>query len=176
MGEVREDVLEEVESHSETLTLEDFVRLIEENHYEAEPGVDRGLLADYAEAAFFDVDLAQLDDRTTDSESWVAGEPLYEVGENRVSAYPLTWHEAFGGTDDLRTIIEMIQDEVTEPEGTQYEAVTEQGIPEDKILRVAQVVAGIDRQTTRNALKRLRDNGEIEEYASQARSPTIRLS
>ena len=175
MGEVREDVLEEVESHSETLTLEDFVRIIEEHHYDTGPGVDRGLLADYAEAAFFDVDLAQLDDRTTDSESWVAGEPLYDVGEGRVSAYPRGWHEAFRGIDDVRAVVEVIQEEVTEPEGTQYEAVTEKGVPEEKVLRIAQVAAGIDRQTTRDQLKQLRKNDEIEEFASQGRSPTIRL-
>ena len=175
MGNVREDVLEDVESHSETLDLADFVRLIEEQTHEAEPGVSRETLADYAEAAYFDVDLDQLDDHVTDSEGWAPGDRLYEVRDGRVSAYPRNWHEAFGGLDDFRDLIAVIQSEVTESEGSMYESVTEKGIPEEKLLRVAKVTEGIDRDASRERLEDLRHRGEIEGYASQNKNPTVRL-
>ena len=177
MGDPREEAVEQLEKHQETLRLDDFVRIVELHHRDEGPGVARDLLADYAEAAYFDVDLEALDDRVTDSDAWEEGEKLYDLGDGRISTYPPDWHEALGDTSDLKHVIEVIQNEVTEPEGDQLEAVTEErGVPEEKILRVAEVVAGIDRGSTREELKRLRKNDEIEEFASQHRDPTIRLS
>ena len=176
MVNLQSHVVEELESHSETLNLQDFVRIVEEHHRGDGPGVDRELLAAYAEEVYFDVDLSAVDERLTDAEEWTSGRHLYEVGDGRISAYPTDWHEAISGTEDVRDVIEIIQREVTEPEGNESEAVTEDGVPEEKILRVARTVAGIDRQDARDEIKRLRENDEIEEFASQHPNSRIRLA
>lgn len=175
MGDPQTDVVEELESHSETLGLRDFVRTVEKHHREDEPGVERELLADYADAVYFDVESSAFEDRLTANEEWTAGEKLYEVADGRISAYPASWHETISETDGVRKIIELIQSDVTEPEGDAREAVTEEGVPEEKVLRVAETVAGIDRADTREQISALRKSGEIEEFASQHRNPRLHL-
>lgn len=193
MVEVREEVVEQLEAHQETMRLEDFVRIVERDHRgdgagvdrengsgvdrENEAGVDRETLTAYAEAVYFDVDRSAIDERVIDSNEWAEGEHFYEVGDGRVSVYPPDWHEAFADTSDVRDVLEVIQRETTEPEGDAKEAVTEeQGVPEEKLFWVAETVADIDRETVRERLKQLRQEGEIEEFASQHRNPTIRIS
>jgi hypothetical protein len=176
MVETRQQVVDELEKHQETMQLADFVRIVEQHQPTDVTGVDSETLAAYADAVYFDVDVSAIDERVTDSESWAEGDHFYEVGDGRISAYPPDWHAALGGIEDLKRVIEVIQTETTEPEGDDREAVTERGVPEEKVLRVAEVVAGIDGETAREELKRLRQNGEIEEFASQHRNPTIRLA
>ncbi|WP_137287549.1 hypothetical protein [Halorussus salinisoli] len=177
MTEIREEVVEELDSHSETITLQEFVRIVETHHGVAGRGVDRDLLAAYADAVYYDVDLDALDERTTDSDEWREGGRFYEVGEGRLSVYPPSWHETMASTDDIRDVIELIQSEVTEAEGDTWQAVTEErGVPEEKVLHVGEVVAGIDRQDARDRIKELRQNGDVEEFASQHRNPSLRLS
>ena len=176
MTEVREHVTAEIENRDETLTPEEFVRIVEAHHETRGRGIDWATLEAYAEAVRFDVDLDQFRERTIRSDSWEPGDHFYAFGDDRVSVYPPDWHETIAGTEDIREVIRVIQDETTEPEGDQREAVTGQGVPEQKVLRVAETVAGIDRQAARDQIKRLRQNGEIEEFASQHRNPTIRLA
>ncbi|WP_134672154.1 hypothetical protein [Halorussus marinus] len=177
MSEVREGVVEELDEHSETMTLREFVQTVERRHPSDRRGIDPDLLAAYAEAVYFDVDLGALDDRVTDSESWSEGERFYEVGDGRISAYPPDWHDAMDGIDDIRDVVELIQTEVADAEGDMWGAVTEErGVPESKVLAVGETVANIDREAARERIKELRQNGEIEEFASQHRNPTIRLS
>ena len=176
MTEVREHVTAEIENRDETLTPEEFVRVIEAHHETRGRGIDWATLEAYAEAVRFDVDLDQFRERTIESDSWEAGDHFYSFGDDRVSVYPPDWHDTIAGTGDIREVIRVIQDETTEPEGDQREAVSERGVPEQKVLRVAETIAGIDRQAARDQLKRLRDEGEIEEFASQHRNPTIRLA
>ena len=177
MTDVREDVVEEIDSHSETVTFVEFVQTVETHHRDEGQGVGRDLLAGYADAVYFDVDLNAVDERLTDSDRGEEGGKLYALGGRRVSAYPPSWHETVAEADDIRDIIQVIQDEVTEPEGDQQEAVTEQqGVPQQKVLRVAETIAGIDNDVARDRLKELRQNDEIEEFASQHRNPTIRLN
>jgi len=177
MTEVREDVVEELDDHSETMTLREFVQTIERHHAAGHRGVDRDLLAGYAEAVYFDVDLEALAERVTDSDAWREGGRFYEVGDDRISAYPPDWHEAMDDTGDIRDVVELIQTEVTDAEGDMWGAVTEErGVPEPKVLTVGETVADIDRADARERIKELRQRGEIEEFASQHRNPTIRLS
>jgi len=176
MTEVRESVVEELDDHSETMTLREFVQTIERHHGAGGRGVDRNLLAAYAEAVYFDVDLGALDDRVTHSDGWQEGGRFYEVGDGGVSAYPPDWHAAMDDTDDIRDVIELIQSEVTDAEGDMWAAVTEErGVPEPKVLAVGETVAGIDPEDARDRIKELRQNDELEEFASQHRNPTIRL-
>lgn len=176
MTDVREEVVEELDSHSETLTLHEFVQFVEAHHRDEGRGVDRDLLAAYADAVYFDVDLDAIDERLTDSDEWEAGGRFYDLGDGLLSAYPQDWHETISDPDDIRDLIEVLQTEVTDPEGDQREAVTEKrGVPQPKVVRVAKTVAGIDRETTRDRIEELRDADEIEEFASQHRDPTVRI-
>ncbi|MFC7080070.1 hypothetical protein [Halorussus caseinilyticus] len=133
------------------------------------------MLAEYADAVYFDVDLDAVDERLTDSDEWEAGGRFYDLGD-RISAYPLDWHETVSDTHDIRDVIEVIQAEVTEPEGDRQEAVTEErGVPQPKVIRVAETVAGIEKSDTEKRIKELRKNGEIEAFATQHRDPTLRV-
>lgn len=176
MTEVREHVTAEIENRDETLTPEEFVRIVEAHHETRGRGIDWATLEAYAEAVRFDVDLDQFRERTIDSDSWEAGDHFYSFGDDRVSVYPPDWHETIAGTEDIREVIRVIQAETTEAEGDERGAVTDRGVPEQKVLHVAETVAGIDRQAAREQIKQLRQNGEIEEFASQNRNPTIRLA
>ncbi|WP_135830118.1 hypothetical protein [Halorussus halobius] len=173
MAEVREDALDQIDSH-ESLLVNDFVRYVEEHHHDGPPGVDRDLLAAYAEAAAFDVDMSALDDDLVDSDEWVPGKKLYHLGEGRISTYPPSWHEAFDGLDDLLDLVATIETQVTESEGTQFEAVTEEGVPEVKLYRMARVAAGIDREAVQSRLDDLSDAGEIT-WDPTVRDPRIQL-
>ena len=175
MTDVREDVVEALDSHSETITFEEFVQTIEAHHRDEGQGVGRDLLAAYADAVYFDVDLDAVDDRLTDSDEWEAGGQFYDLGD-RISVYPPDWHETVSDTHDIRDVIEVIQAEVTEPEGDQREAVTEKrGVPQPKVIRVAETVAGIEKADAEKRIKELRKNGEIEAFATQHRDPTLRV-
>jgi hypothetical protein len=180
MVETRQAVVDQLEANQETMRLNDFVRIVEEHHAGRDAGgqvgVERDLLGAYADAVYFEVDASAIDEHATESGSWVDGDHFYEVGDGRLSVYPPDWHDALGGIDDLKHVIEVIQTETTDPEGDAQEAVTERsGVPEEKVLRVAETVAGIDREAAREKLKQLRHDDEIEEFASQHRNPTIRL-
>ncbi|MFC4450493.1 hypothetical protein [Halorussus aquaticus] len=177
MTEVREDVVAELDHESEVMTLREFVRVIETHHANEGRGVPRELVEEYADAVRYDVDLDSLDDRTTDSDEWREGGRFYDLGEGRISIYPRDWHETMASTDDIRDVVEIIQREVTAAEGDMWEAVSEErGVPEEKVFHVGEVVAGIDRDDARDRIKELRKNGEIEEFASQHRNPTIKLA
>jgi hypothetical protein len=176
MVDLKEAVVTQLEKHEETMRLDDFVRWIETHHRESGPGVDLDLVEAYAEAVYFDVDLSAIDDRLTDSDEWAPGHSIYEIGDGRISNYPAAWHEQLEDTDDIRDVIAVIQNGVTEPEGDQRKAVTEErGVPQPKLFRVCEAVAEIDKEAARERIKELRQNDEIEEYASQHRDPTLRL-
>ncbi|NHN59105.1 MULTISPECIES: hypothetical protein [Halorussus] len=175
MAEPNEEVITQLEKHQETMQLDEYVRLIETHHRTDGPGVDRETLEAYADAVYFDVDWEAFEDRLTDSDDWEPGRRLYEIGDGRVSNYPRAWHETFAGTDDVRGIIETIESDVTEPEGKMQEAVTDEGVPQRKVVRVAKAVADLDEQEVRDRIKHLRKNDEIEEFASQNRNPRMRV-
>jgi len=173
MADVSEEALDQIESH-QSLLLQDFVRCVEEYHHDEPPGVDRDLLAAYADEATFDVDLSALEDRVVDSDVWQPGKKLYDLGDGRISTYPPSWHEAFSDLDDLRDLVLVIESQVTEPEGTQFEAVTEEGVPQVKLARVAKVVSGVEQEAVEHRLGELSDAGEIT-WDPTVRDPRIQL-
>ncbi|WP_135825721.1 hypothetical protein [Halorussus ruber] len=177
MVDLKDEVLTQLEKHEETMRLDEFVRRVEIYHRDDGPGVERELLDAYAEAVYFEVDTAAIDDRLTDSDSWESGEHLYELADGRISDYPPDWHERLGDGADVRDVVEVLQNEVEEAEGDQREAVTdERGVPRPKVAWVGEAVAGIDPETTRDRLAELEENDEIETFASQNRDPTVRLT
>jgi hypothetical protein len=177
MTDPRDEVLTQLEKHAETMRLDEFVRRVEIKHRDDGRGVERELLDAYAEAVYFEVDTSAIDDRLTDSDSWESGEHLYELADGRISDYPPDWHERLGDDADVRDVVEVLQNEVTEAEGNQREAVTdERGVPRPKVAWVGEAVAGIDPKTTRDRLTELKKNDEIEMFASQHRDPTVRLT
>lgn len=173
--DVRERTVAALEKQHQTMTLHDFVRIVEAHHSDAGAGVDRELLEAYADAVYFDVDVSELDERLAPSDEWTDADQFYELDGDRVSTYPPRWHEVLSDTDDLLDLIELIEAETDEPTGEGPEAATEQGVNEELVLRVAETVADIDREEARRRLKELRQAGEIAEYPSQNRNPWIQL-
>ena len=178
MVELADDALEEIRSRTETLTLRDLVRLVETYHLDDRAGVDRETLDAYLVALEYDPDEigAELDERLTDSVDWEQDGALYDLGDERISAFPSTWHETLGGTTDLTEYVRLIQEDVTETQGTTEEAVQESGVPEELLLRVAAAMADMDRQEAREQLKDLRKRGVVEESTDQHPQGTVRLA
>lgn len=174
MVEIREDAVEQLESHSETITLPEFVRIVEAHHRDEGPGVDRRTLAEYAEAVHYEVALEVIDEVRTDSDEWEAGERLYVLENGNFSAYPPNWHETFSDDDDLLDLVELIYEDVTEPEGDERKAVTETGVPNVKVVRVAETISTVDEEAIEDQLDALLDAGELEQPNPAQRYPYVR--
>ncbi|WP_435177665.1 hypothetical protein [Halorussus sp. AFM4] len=163
-SDVRRRTVEELEKQHQTLTLHDFVRIVEAHHSDDGGGVERDLLAAHAAAVYFGVDVSEIDDRLAPSDEWTDADEFYELDDDRVSAYPPKWHEVVSDTDDLLDLIELVQAGTDEPAGKGPEAVAKQGVNQELVLRVAETVADIDRDEARQRLNELRRAGEIEQY------------
>lgn len=173
MTEVREEPFDALENTA-AITFDDFVHIVEEHHRDEGPGVTPELVAEYADAVHYDVDVSAIDDRLTDDDEWVEGERLYRLDDERVSVYPPSWHETFSDLDDLVDLVEVIEEQVDEPEGTEREAVTDEGVPETKLFRVARVTAGVDEDAVEGRLERLDEEGEIA-WDTMVHDPRVRL-
>lgn len=177
MAELDDHTVEELQGHSETLVLEDFVRIVETNHPDGQ-GIDRDTIAEYAEALDYDVDAfdEEIDDRLTDADSWTEGEVFYRLDEGRISVFPPHWHDELADISDLRKIIRVIQEDRTTAEGESQEHPRKEGVSEEMLDEVAAAIGGMDRNEVRDRLKELRDENEIEEYPSQHANPWIQLT
>lgn len=163
MAEIREEAAEQLESHSETISLPEFVRIVEAHHRDEGPGVDRRSLAEYAEAVSFEVALEAIDDIRTESDAWESGKRLYVLENGNFSAYPPNWHETFSDADDVLDLVEIIYEEVTEPEGDMRKSVTEAGVPNVKVRRVGETVSTVDPEDIEDEFDALLDAGELEQ-------------
>lgn len=177
MGELRDDVLDEARSRSETLTLPGLIMILETHGVDGGRGVSRETIESYAAELNYDPDtvIEEVEDRLTDAEQWTEGDVLYRLGDDRVSNYPPNWHERLGDTTDLTEHVELMMEDVTEPEGDRRTAVTEAGVPEQELLRVAGAVSGMDRETARGKLQDMRKKGYLEEGVDQHPTPRVRL-
>lgn len=182
MVELDEAVIDEADRRGEALHVADLVALVELRHDDGRPGVDRDVLAAYADelsarADFsFDADefRATVDDRLTDAETWAGRDVLYEVEPGRVSRYPARWHERLDGSTDVREYVEFL--ETADPEFVDEFAGTGRGVPEDVLLDVVSVLGGVAREEARAALKEARDRGDVVEGADQHPNAEVYLA
>lgn len=177
MGELNEAALDEARNSSETLGIRELVEILEMHHVDGERGVTRETIDEYAAALDYDPEVADeaLDERMSDSHEWEPGADVYRLDGDRFSIYPPRWHEELGETTDLTKHVGLIDASVTETEGGQSRSVTEAGVPQRKILRVAQVISGMERDAARGKLNDLRKKGHLESPNDQHRDSNYRL-
>lgn len=172
-----DDVLDEARSRSETLDLLDLIELLETHRVESGRGVTRERIDEYAAALDYDPDRIEdlIDERVVDSRDWTSGGALYRLDGERISAYPPRWHDELADTTDLTEHVGLIHSSVTAVEGDEHTAVTEAGVPEEMVVKVACAVSGMDRDTAYSTLQDLRKKGRLEEHADQHRASQVRL-
>lgn len=177
MVNLRDDVLDEARSRSETLDLRELLEILETNRVDGGQGVSRETIDAYADALNYDperVDEA-LAERVADAHEWTPHDDVYRLGPGRFSIYPPRWHEELADTTDLTRHVARINSTVTDTEGEQSQSVTAAGAPERKVLRVARAISGMDRETARGKLKDLRKKGDLESPNDQHRDSNYRL-
>lgn len=181
MTEVRDAVIDEVTHRSRNLSTPESVELIERHHRNELPGIDRGTLAAYAEALAdepnfeFDPDEfeTRVDERLVGGETWVDDEALYDLGNDRISAYPRAWHDRLGGETDVREYVAYLQSDASGfAESDPYD---EQGVPESTLLDVVPVVGRTDRDAVKAQIEDRRAAGEISQGADQHPNVRVRL-
>jgi len=167
-----EPLLEEAGGRSEYLHPRGLV-LLAERYVPDEasaPGVEHSTVVEHVtalaerdshvdEASFRDA----LTEATVESEEWVDDTTVYALGDDRLSAYPPAWHDAFGGSRDLVVMVRYLTD--ADFEGVA--AWADRTVPEDDLLDVAAAVGGFDREAAKTELERLRDEGRLVEDADQ---------
>jgi hypothetical protein len=184
-SDLSERVLEEAADRGETLLVEDLVLLSErfDRGTEGTAGVAVERLEAYAEelsksGRLVDPDGVResIDDRAVESDSWKDPDAIYHVGDDRVSVYPPTWYEAFGGETDLVRMIEAISDDVGDTSEAFERGGAGGGVPQQILTEAAAAVGGLSRQEARGELDRLGDEGKIVETASQHPHAAVRLA
>jgi hypothetical protein len=185
MTEVNDAVVEEALQHSQNLLLREVVTLIERGHPDTDttPGITRETLTAYAqefgeETAFPagpEEFRAEIDNRLTDSETWINNEALYELTDDRVSVYPRHWHDALGGEVDIPSFLEFLQDEVTGVEEDFTSGGAGDGVPEDSLVNIVSVVGRTDPESVKTRIETLRDEGVLAEDADQHPSARVQL-
>ncbi|WP_227374135.1 hypothetical protein [Haladaptatus halobius] len=177
MASTDQQLVDELDSRVETLTLDDAVRLVETHHTDG-PGVERKVLESYFDATEYGEDAfpSSLEESLTDAGSWQGGGHVYVLGGGRVSAFPRRWHEELGDTMDLREYLRVIGDDAVRTTGSERASVTEDGVAEGMLLDAAAAIGEMERDDVRDRLKALRDEGEVEANPSQHPNPWLQLT
>lgn len=184
MAEVNDAVVEEILQDSQNLLLREVITLIEREHPDAAatPGITRETLTAYAQEFGEDTAFpagpeefrASIDDRLTDSETWMDDDALYALNDDRVSVYPSRWHDAFGGDVDIPLFLEFLQDEATVNDDFNSGGAGS-GMPEDKLIEIVSVVGRTDPETVKTRIETLRDEGVVAEDADQHPDARVQL-
>src|SRR6056297_1709951 len=173
MVELHDDVIAKANDRGDTMFASDFLRYIEEDHHENEPGVSWELVEAYAERlenqerASFEAGalVGSIDERLTDDETWTK-DALYEVGDDRVSVCPLRWHEELQGTTDLSELVAVMQKGVDLPDKAP-------GVRREQVLDAATALTKMDRGTASDRLHDQRSDGDVTSMAGQTRNANL---
>lgn len=178
MSKLDDDVIEEARGRSETLETTDLVEILERYRVDGGRGVARGTLREYATALDYDPDTVDgaVDDRLVDETEWAAGRVIYRLDDDRVSVYPPRWHDELADTTDLTEHVALLHSSVTSVEGDRREAVTEDGVPETVVVRVARALSGMSHDEAYGSLQDLRKKGKLEEHADQHPTSRVRVA
>jgi hypothetical protein len=185
MAEINDAVVEEVLQDSQNLLLREVITLIEREHPDAAatPGITREALTAYAQEFGEDTAFtagpeefrASIDDRLTDSETWVDNDAFYELNDDRVSVYPSRWHDELGGDVNVPAFLEFLQDEASGVEDDLNRGGAGGGIPEGKLVDIVSVVGRADRETVKTQIETLRNEGILAEDADQHPDARVQL-
>ncbi len=174
MVEVDGAVIEEAVHEGESMTMRDLIELIERSHDE-QAGIDRATLAAYAEELAaqrdyaFDAEgfLSAVDEKRTDTETWVGLDRLYDLGDGQVSLYPARWHEELGGSTDVAAYLRYVTEEAPQFIEDEGRGGASFGIPEDTLMGIIATVGRVDRQQAQAAIEAAREDGEVVEDVDQ---------
>ena len=172
--EIDRAVIEDAVHEGETMGPRDFVGLIERYH-DDRPGVPQDAVAAYAHelAALrdygFDAEgfFETVDERMADSESWTGSDRFYALDDDRLSLYPVRWHDALGGSTDAAEYVRYIRESEQEYVEALDSGSAGAGIPRDTLSYVIQVVGRVDRETAAAAIEDARDRDDVVLDAEQ---------
>ena len=175
MPELRDDVIDQAFHEGETLIVNDLVGLIERHHDDGHYGVPVDLVEAYVERLAEEDSRYKpegvreaVDEQTVDGEAWVDADSLYEVGDGRVSKFPLEWHEALGGEEDVYEIVTFIVDAL--PEGGRESFDTGgagPGVPRQRLIDVGEILGGLSQDEVKRQLEQLGEADEIDVSTEQ---------
>jgi hypothetical protein len=182
MVEPDERVLEEATARRRKLRPGELIELVERHGSRDRPGVARDVIETHAAAlderlrGQFDAETVRdaIDERLTESETWVDENALYAVGD-RVSVYPARWHETLGGSTDLPAYVEFLREATAFREDVDSGG-RGRGIPEDTLLDAISVIGRVERRAAKARLDELRKEGVVAEDADQHPESRVRLT
>lgn len=182
--EPAEEVVKTAERQGESLLAGELLLYVERYHDDDEPGVSDDLVEAYverlAERGFFprgpETLLPAISEKRTDSDTWVGEDAFYTVGEDRVSSYPLQWHESLGPDDDIRSFVEVLHEDIETANEQTDRGGTGSGVPKQLLVDAATVIGGYDRQEALDELQHWRDEGDLFIDADQHREGRVQLA
>lgn len=170
MPELREEVLDEAFHEGETLIVNDLVGLIERHHDDGHYGASVDLIEAYLERlaeedSRYDPESVReaVDEQLVDGETWVDADSLYDVGDGRVSKFPLEWHEALEGEDDVYEYVTFIVDAL--PEGGRESFATGgagPGVPRQRLIDAGEIIGNLSQGEVKRQLEQLGERGRID--------------
>ena len=170
MPELRDHVIDEAFHEGDTLIVNDLVGLIERHHDDGYYGAPVDLVEAYVErlaeedSRYDPEGVSQaLDEQTVDDESWVDADSLYDVGEGRVSKFPLGWHEALSGEEDVYELVTFVVDALPD-EGRDAFATggAGEGVPRQRLIEMGEILCGLSQAEVKRQLEELGEQGRIE--------------
>ena len=182
MTELNDEVFAAARQRGRTLLTEELVTLIERHHSHDRPGVARAVVTQYAdrldgETSYnFDRDafVDEVDARLTDTETWQGTDALYALRDDRLSRYPERWHEALGGSTDVREYVDFLLNKTEGYVDDLDSGAAGRGIPENELLDVVSVVGRTDRETAKAEVEKAREAGDLAEDADQHPEARVR--
>ena len=171
-------VLGEAASRGETLTMHDFLRLIE--RYDTGPGVPTETLEHYLRALgnsrFNESALrAGLDRQLAETDDWRDETTVYQL-DGGVSAFPPRWHDELAGEQDLTQYVATMTAAVEGGSEGYAHGGRGAGVPEKLLQETATVFGGYSYDEARRELVRLRDIDLLTAGADQHPNARVRLT
>lgn len=173
MVDTDQQAVDEIVHEGEALGTRELLDILERYH-DDEPGVSEAAIDAYArelnerEDSAFDAEAfwGVVDDRLTDSESWVDdGDHLYELDGDRISQYPATWHDRLRGERDPAVYLRFFEERASSVLGNAPGG--RQRASEDQLIDVMAVVGEMRRDAAKAEIETARDDGRIAEDADQ---------
>ena len=170
MPELRDDVLEEAFHEGETLLVNDLVGLVEKYHDDGHYGAPVDLAEAYVErlaredSRFKPEEVRDaIDERLAEGETWSDPDSLYDVGAGRVSRFPLSWHEALHGEDDVYEYVTFIVDALPEDGREAFQTGGQgPGVPRQRLVEAGEILGGLSQGEVKHQLEELGNAGRVD--------------
>ncbi|WP_336002199.1 hypothetical protein [Halorientalis halophila] len=178
MTDLSDAVLAEIKQEGETMTTIDLLALVERHESESQ-GLEWDRLEAYAHRLTeerdyaFDADafLEDVESALTGASDWAGSGSVYRLGDDRISVYPPSWHDALGGSTDAEAYVECIQ---READGfPRASADTDLGVPLRELESAISVVGRVSRDEAQTVVERQREDGRLVEDADQHRNAGV---